>query len=352
MDTRLVRILAALGLAILVAGPAALAEPAQAPSPAERDQLEAELDQARAQLDSAAEKLAALHQKMYAMETTGEQGQKPMLGVLLGERGPTGGIVLVGVTPGGGAEAAGLRAGDELTSANGVDLTGSKPLTVLKEAMQGVAPGDVVPVGYQRNGSVAAADITTQARGVFIMGMTGAPHVRVDVDGLDAMADTVTDGQWVQNLESLEHLKALGPAVMGAVHVGGLPGGLRLEDISADLGHYFGVESGVLVLAAPEVADGDPPGLKAGDILLAVNGSPVASAGEGYGALLAPLEPGEDSVGVEVLRDGVRESVTVVPRAAGTGPHTITIRKGDLDDLDIRVISPESPTPPEPPATR
>jgi hypothetical protein len=83
-----------------------------------------------------------------------------------------------------------------------------------------------------------------------------------------------------------------------------------------------------------------------------VNGSPVASAGEGYGA---PLELGEDSVGVEVLRDGVRESVTVVPRAAGTGPHTITIRKGDLDDLDIRVISPESPespTPPEPPATR
>ena len=110
-------------LALLLLPPVALA--ATGLSAAEREELEAQLEEARMQLDEAAQRLGELHSKLYAIETVGQHGQKPMLGVLIGERGPNGGLLLHGVTPGGGAEAAGMLAGDEITSVNDVDLTGA-----------------------------------------------------------------------------------------------------------------------------------------------------------------------------------------------------------------------------------
>ena len=68
----------------------------------ERHELEAQLEEARLQLDEAADRLGELHRRLYALETVGQHGQKPMLGVLIGERGPNGGLLLSGGTPGGG----------------------------------------------------------------------------------------------------------------------------------------------------------------------------------------------------------------------------------------------------------
>ena len=166
--------------------------------------------------------------------------------------------------------------------------------------MAGTAPGDSVSVGFQRDGSFQLADVTTQAKGVFIMGMTGAPAITVDIEGLEDMAVNIAehfeaDSEWVSSLESLENLESLEalqalsvleklevleeledypgshPQVLKvhkAVRVGGPAGGLRLESVSGDLASYFGVESGVLVLAAPGGPDGEPGPLKAGDGLL------------------------------------------------------------------------------------
>lgn len=328
-------------------------EPAVAPTAPlpDRAELEEDLERARVELDAAAARLAELHRELYAVETVGQSGQKPMLGVLLGERGPNSGLLLVGVTPGSGAEAAGLRAGDELVGVNGVDLTGAdKALHALKEAMTSVAPGDVVPVTFNRDGGVLVADVTTQARGVYFMGMTGMPGV--DVERMGAMAagavDFSADAQWIEsvdaleNLESLEHLQALGDGPTffhRAVRIGGPGGGLRLEDISADLGRYFGVEAGVLVMDAPPAEEGRPS-LKAGDILLVVDGTAIGTAGEGYQALFAAPQAGEQAQArtVEVLRDGVRESLSLPSGYPAGDAHGITIRKGDAGNLDVRVI--------------
>jgi hypothetical protein len=321
----------------------------EAPLP-DREALEAELTQARAELDAAASRLAELHKQLYAVETVGQPGQKPMLGVLLGERGPNGGLMLVGVTPGGGAEAAGLKTGDELMVVNGSDLAGSdRAMHTLKDAMQSVAPGDLVTVTYNREGGVMVADITTQARGVYFMGMTGMPDV--DMGKVSVMtagaASFGGDPQWIESLDALENLESLeqldtqgdAPAVFHqAIRIGG-PGGLRLEDISADLGRYFGVESGVLVMDTPQMPDGKPI-LKAGDILLAVDGAAISNAGQGYEALFeAPSEEDPSpSRTVEVLRDGLRETLTLPAHYPAGSVQGITVRKAGAGNVDVRVI--------------
>lgn len=348
----------ALTLLWILAPVCALAQ--EAISAAERAELEQRLEEARQKLDEAAGELGELHTRLYALETTGHRGRKPMLGVLLGEGDPAGGISLIGVTPGSGAEVAGLEAGDVLTAVNGVDLLGTDhPLARLKEAMQNVQPGDAVPVGYRRQGASLTADVVTQAKGVYIMGMTGVPNIEIDVhaieeaaaglaeavDGLDftASAEWVESLQALENLESLESLQALsaiGPEVSALVSRAiRIDGALRLEDVTEDLAGYFGVEQGVLVLSAPAADGSGAEALKGGDILLAVNGESVQSTGEAYRL----LQGSNGKVSVEVLRHGVQQTFEVAPSPAGRRHETITIRTGDAANPEIRIVSPGRP---------
>jgi predicted metalloprotease with PDZ domain len=292
------------------------------------------------------------------METIGHHGQKPMLGVLLGERGPAGGIELHGVTPGGGAEAAGLRAGDELTMINDVDLIeADSAIDALKEAMQDVQSGDSVSIGYQRDGSFVMADVTTHARGFYIMGMTGAPTIDMNMDihveALEAMAEGLAEKfaevdfstEWIEslgaleNLESLESLQALGEiaphinmTVSRAISVGG---GLRLENVDADLAGYFGVEQGVLVLGVPAGKEQETDGLKPGDIILTIDGEAIVGSDSAYRALLGK------EASVEVMRHGITETVAVANSFAGH--RAIMIKRGSTEDMEVHAFSPDSP---------
>jgi len=318
----------------------------------EREQLELRIDEARQQLDEAAAKLGELHGALYSMETLGSHGRKPMLGVLLGESGPSGGLQVVGVTPGGGADQAGLKAGDELTTVNDVDLTsGGDTMAGLQRAMHDVEPGQDVTVGYQRDGSLALASVTTQARGVYIMGMTGMPDVDIEIEGVhaleemtQAMAMTFQDhdhtSEVTKNIEILEMDGSPSSAVSHrSIRLGG---GLRLEDVESDLAQYFDVDRGVLVMAVPAAGEAAAAGLEAGDILLAVAGEPIDRARDGYRALL-----GSDSetVTVDVLRGGVRQSLELKPGDFRGEPHSISIRGAMMDqpsEVDVRVIRPDS----------
>jgi hypothetical protein len=90
-----------------------------------------------------------------------------------------------------------------------------------------------------------------------------------------------------------------GPGAPPAFGTRAMIGGLELFDLNEDLGHYFGVSDGVLVLSAPPNKDGG--GLLPGDVVRAIDGRPVASSADCINAMGRAGD-----IAVEVLRDGAQ----------------------------------------------
>lgn len=282
----------ALSAALGAAAGLPAAHAARAPDRA--DQLEQSIEEARKELDEAARRLARLHSELWRLETTGPRSQRPMLGILVDDSGSEDGLVLVGVTPEGGAEEAGLKAGDRIVMVNGVRLDGregGKALHYLfTEALDGVEPGDRVAVAYVRDGETRHAEILTRERGSYM-----ARVVEEQQPWLEALQSL----QELEDLEALQGLEELEVLKGGKLDLSGdvtrVPAGLELIEVAGPLGHYFGVERGVLVLEAPAGA-----GLEPGDILLRVGGEPVPDAQ----AALARLAGAKGELPVEVRRRG------------------------------------------------
>jgi putative serine protease PepD len=77
------------------------------------------------------------------------------------ELGLNGGIYVQQVVPGGPSASAGLQAGDIITELNGAPATSSEQLEALTITQR---PGDVVTVGYWRNGHTATTKVTLGAQ--------------------------------------------------------------------------------------------------------------------------------------------------------------------------------------------
>src|SRR6266496_1058235 len=76
---------------------------------------------------------------------------------VLGPDGTAGGVGVVAVTNGGGAERAGLRAGDVITAVGGAQTTDT---TALSQALAAAEPGDKVTVTINRDGQDRSVQVT------------------------------------------------------------------------------------------------------------------------------------------------------------------------------------------------
>jgi len=76
---------------------------------------------------------------------------------VLGPDGTAGGVGVVAVTNGGGAERAGLRAGDVITAVGGAQTTDT---TALSQALAAAKPGDTVTVTISRDGQDRSVQVT------------------------------------------------------------------------------------------------------------------------------------------------------------------------------------------------
>ncbi|HSD70183.1 MAG TPA: PDZ domain-containing protein, partial [Woeseiaceae bacterium] len=123
--------------AILLAGPAlaqqsmtqADAEGREAELRQEQAEIEERMREAEQQLAEAARQIAELSSRQLPRVAQFNQKihveQRPRLGVTIGsdEPGPVPGVQIQGVSPGGAADDAGLRAGDTITAINGESMT-------------------------------------------------------------------------------------------------------------------------------------------------------------------------------------------------------------------------------------
>jgi S1-C subfamily serine protease len=205
------------------------------------------------------------------------------------------GARLESVREGGPAAKAGLEAGDVITRFGDTRLSGESAGRRLVELAQRLEPGDTVKVEYTRDGrrreaTIVAADIG----GEFTFAMPSMERLGPALDQLR------------------QHVQVFGYGM----------GGIHLQELGPELGEYFGTDKGALVLEPP--ADSTLP-LRAGDVILAIDGREVQSASHAQ-RILASYAAGE-TVRFNVMRKRSRQTLEwKVPeerRWRGTAPRMV-----------------------------
>jgi membrane-associated protease RseP (regulator of RpoE activity) len=286
----MIGIAACAGLALL----APSARAADAASQPDRAATEKQLAEARERLDDAARDVAELSRQLYGgrdrdvVRLAHARHRGAMLGINIGEsQAREDGVEVMGVSPGGAAERAGLRTGDVIVAVNDKALAKSgerSPSRELVAFMRGVEPGQVVKVEYLRAGKREVAEVTTAA--------AEAPMARIL---RDRTGFALPEGIELPEIEQL-----LGP--------GRSFRSLELVQVTPKLGKYFGTDGGLLVVRAPA---GSGLQLEEGDVLKTIDGRTPDSPGHAF-RILRSYQPGE-KVKLGVLRNRkhlVLEAVT------------------------------------------
>ena len=186
------------------------------------------------------------------------------------------GELLAGTTPGGPAARAGLRAGDVVTRVNGTAVT---PDTTLSYLVSNVRPGQSARVDYVRNGRPATANVTVDARPTeqqlaALTGQGDAFPMGGDEDG-DGDAGGAATATPASNSLGLA-VQPLTPAIARAINV----------DSTAQ---------GVVVAQVDPSSDAAGK-LQRGDLISAVNGTPVRTGAELAAAVAAAKAQGRPQV--------------------------------------------------------
>lgn len=241
----------------------------QAPSPqvaAEMERARAEMKRAQAEMKRAAEEMVRISReqklsnpKAFAYEFATDP-DRAMLGVTITDgaevEGRSAGVLITGVTPGSGADKAGIKTGDLLLVANGVGLAAvdeTTPSKRLWSVMEPLKPGDPVTLDYKRDGKRGSTKVIA-TRPVEAI----SPEAMMDWHedkAINAVIPPVPPQHWAWSDSDGRQA-------------------LQLARIDDDLAGYFRTKDGVLVLRAPATGT---LALKSGDVIQRINGRSVAS---------------------------------------------------------------------------
>jgi len=211
---------------------------------------------------------------------TEEQSKNP---IVLHELGASYGLVLQSVEAGGPADRAGVKAGDVITSVNGLAVRSGSDLV---NPIADTPIGAKVQVTYLRNHQEHEATLVVEDRAKLFP---------------DRAGDDDTD----QKPEPREAVPA------------GL--GLHVEELKPDKAHraYFQDQRGVLVIDVAPASFAEDIGFFRGDLIAEINQMPVTSVGE-YNAALSSLKPGQQVVFKTLRHDESQRVLTVY--LAGLAP--------------------------------
>lgn len=320
-------------LALALAGGAL----AQAPD-AQSEQLRQELREAKRQLAEIGQRVAELSMQLGDDEARVRvirhlgNPDRAVIGVILAD-GESDGVGVQGVSPGGPADKAGLRAGDVIIAVRGASLAGEHPQQALREALKDLKAGDKVAIRWRRDGREQSSEITAERQGSFaFFGDGGARAFTFDSDG----------GEWAplmgddfdKRIEAIVERSLDGP---GGLHLNinsmfGL-GGLRLSSLNPGLARYFGTSEGALVL---DVDEEKYRGLEAGDVILEIDGKPVKDPRDAMREL--GRHDASDRVALKLQRERVTQMVD------------ITLPEKGARAFLLPPAPPAPPAPPVPPA--
>jgi C-terminal processing protease CtpA/Prc len=261
----------------------------------------AQMREAERQLAEAARQIAELSSQSLPRVVEMEKGMydlvgKPRLGVTIGkgeEQGPVEGVLIVGVSPGSGADDAGLRTGDVITSVNDESLTADSTKEAslrLLDFMKGVEEGDKILVGYLRDGNVGQVEVEPRIVESHAFAWFGDEEKFV-FPGMPKMhlpPDVAQKFRYVAPL------------------YGSSWGDMELVELSEGLGRYFGTDRGLLVVNAPK---SEAFKLQDGDVIQSIDGREPTSVGHAM-RILSSYQPGE-AVEIGIMREKQAQTLSI-----------------------------------------
>jgi len=225
------------------------------------------------------------------------------------------------------AEKAGLRKGDVIVGFNGEAVTSTRKLNRLVNES---SPDQNVRLTIARGGSEQEVSATLGKRDAFnkVWNEKTRDEMRQKIEKMrkDMPAKIKSgDGTFTINMGSYRRI------------------GISTQTLTKQLADYFGVSEGILVTSVVENSAAAKAGLKAGDVITAVDGEKVDSPGD----VTRAINKKEDGpVTLTVVRDRSSRSVTVTPEKppAGSGAdiRTITIPRIEIPTIPaITVTTPQ-----------
>ena len=303
---------------------------AHAAQRAEMDKMHEELNHARRQLRETSREIARVNREVARARTLGESSSfvyatpgRPVIGVILGDADDVG-IKVLGVSPDGPSERAGIEQGDVIVALGGrvlaaVDESGNTK-SGLYIALQEMKVNEPVIVSVERGDQTLDLTVVPELREPMtrhiISRFTSAPvapsapgevirierivvpeidtealteqieQIRIEIDERRVLMESGEfaphDGEFEFEFHELSELGDF--ALSDANLWFGLPmtQGLKLAQIDPGLGEYFKTDRGVLVLKAK--ADNDLQ-LETGDVILQIGDTEVNSPAEFMRAL-------------------------------------------------------------------
>lgn len=220
---------------------------------------------------------------------------KPVLGITIGgdtNKDPVQGVEVIGVSPGGAAAEAGLRAGDVITAVNKESLSadsGVEANAKLLDFLAGVEVGDVLDVTFLRAGNEFTVGVAPRKMTAHVFRFRGPGS------GF--------------HIPTPPHAPAApGPIfeqfVFASSHGGW--GDLEMVPLTKDLGRYFGTEEGLLVVRAPK---DENLKLRDGDVIVDIDGRKPESVSHAI-RILGSYQGGEE-LELKILRDKSRKTLKI-----------------------------------------
>ena len=167
-------------------------------------------------------------------------------------------------------------------------------------------------------------------------GNSGGPLLNLDGKVIGINTAIVAAGQGIGFAIPINEAKAVMAQLIarGRVVRGWL--GVVIQDLTADLAASFGVREREGVLVAEVMKDGpaEVAGLRAGDVVVEVNGAPVRDVPD-LQRRVAALAPGE-RVRMTIVRDGARQPATVVIAEMPADEPTVLAQAG-IEGLGLQV---------------
>ena len=226
-----------------------------------------------------------------------------------------GGVLVNSVVEDSPADEAGLEEGDVIVGFDGKDVDDTRDLARLVRRCD---PGDEIEIAYVRDGKrrKVKVEVGERERDAWVWSDDGGERFRMkrfddgDVRGFHVWPDDedhVILRRWHRG-DRDDDRRAL---MLHGWHADRGYLGVRLDDLTEQLGEYFGVEDGegALIREVLEDTPAEKAGLKAGDVIVQLDDEKMRDAGDVTG-FLAEAEAG-DEVAVTVLRKGEDETFTV-----------------------------------------